>query len=220
MCISEKINQWIPSSKRYMSNRFKKWLKVKRIPTKLILCHGQRHEQNLVKNPNETILIDDNIGSLPDLGITIGNTYNSDITFLRNQIEKIGMLYSPISIYFNKDVHYLTFATKKTRKNYDTNYKSLSRKRILFKDNFMNMVYYILKPGGYIEFTDSFIFVNENCMNDRRIISDEKAKILFTSFLGKYASKFDVAIKSDSDIIFNNDRNPNFRKHIYLIKKN
>jgi hypothetical protein len=193
------------------SQRLCNFIKQDKIPQKMILCHGKKSPKIYVKYPKKTIFVDFRREIEPDLYVDINHKKINTISCLKSKFKCISSIYAPLPIFFNTDASYLHFYDifsdiRKKRSNiFRDRKKKLTAKKVTnsnlkFRTNFLQSLLHFLKIGGYFEFTDDFVFINEGNNKNRKKtqISSEDAKSIFTHLLGEYNKFFDIEISRRS----------------------
>ncbi len=193
------------------SKRLQNYIKKNKIPKKMILCHGRKSSKKYVKHYDKTIFVDFRKNISPDLCIDINDKNTYLLKCLKSKFKCIASIYSPIPIFFNTRATYIhffdSFCVQKRGANIFRNReKILEPKKILqsnlhFRTNFLQTILHFLKIGGYMEFTDDFIFINEKRHAKKKIMSDINAIEVINHLLGEYSKYFEVQISRRSQCI-------------------
>lgn len=194
------------------SNRLRNYIKNKKIPKKMIICHGRKNSKKYVKHYNKTIFVDFRKNIAPDLCVDINDKRINMIKCLKSKFNCIASIYSPLTLYFNTRATYIHFQDiysdiKKRKANIFRNRekildpKKITQSNLRFRTNFLQNILHFLKVGGYFEFTDDFIFINEKRNSKKKIMSDYNAIKVIKHLLGEYSKYFDIQISRRSQCV-------------------
>jgi hypothetical protein len=206
------VNYSIMTYSSIFSNRLKRCMRKNKIPRKMILCHGRKSSKKYVKHYNKTIFVDFRKNIAPDLCVDVNDKRIKTLTKLKSKFKCISSIYAPITIFFNTRANYIQFhdiysSLHKRKANIFRNREKkldpekITKSNLRFRTNFLQTILHFLTIGGYMEFTDDFIFVNEKRGCKKKIMSESNAIKVIKHLLGEYDKFFEIQISRRSQCI-------------------